>query len=102
MLRSALFGVGISVLCFWLPLAACVVYAQAPVARPVAPPVVAAPMKAEPTLTEVQRLQVQNVLLQLELAQARAQALVVSLQVPGYDLDLQTLVYRPKPTEAKK
>jgi hypothetical protein len=65
------------------------------------------PTKVEPALTEVQRLQVQNVLLRIELAQRTIQqaqadfekartdatALMQGLQVPGYTLDLQTLTY---------
>lgn len=79
------------------------VMAQAPVARPVAPPVVApAVVPVAHVLTDVQRLTVQNVLLELERAQLRAQLVIQGLQVPGYDLDLQTLTYRPKPVEAKK
>ncbi|HXG72908.1 MAG TPA: hypothetical protein VNJ04_20115 [Gemmatimonadaceae bacterium] len=69
-----------------------------------------------PTLTEVQRLQVQTLAQSIEIAQLRAQqaqrdfaqareqltTLVQSLQVPGFDLDLQTMTYTKKPTPAEK
>ena len=68
-------------------------------------------VKAPPALSEVQRLQLQNLSQQLEIAQLKAQAaqrgfdrarediarLVLTLQVPGYSLDLQTLSYVAKP-----
>jgi hypothetical protein len=67
-----------------------------------------------PTLTEVQRLQIQNLAQRIELAQLRAQAaqrefdtareqiqkLVSSLQVDGYTLNLETLSYTPTPAPA--
>lgn len=72
--------------------------------------------QTEPALTEVQRLTIQNLSQQLEIAQLKAQAaqrdfdaarasiatLVKNLQVPGYTLDLNTLSYSPIPTEEKK
>jgi hypothetical protein len=79
---------------------------------PAAPPAKAA--APAPTLTDVQKLTLQNVLLRIELAQRQAQQaqsdfdkarteaqqLVSSLQVPGYDLDIAGLKYTPmKPAE---
>ena len=64
------------------------VLAQAPAAKPAT---------AAPVLSELQRLQIQNVMLRLELVQREAQTLVQSMQVPGYDLDLQGMRYVPKP-----
>jgi len=75
--------------------------------------VIAAPQG--PSLTEVQRLQIQNLTQRLELAQLRAQAaqhdfdearaalttLLKSLEVDGYDLDVGTLTYRKKPDPPK-
>jgi hypothetical protein len=71
-----------------------------------------------PTISEVQRLRLQNLSQRIELAQLRAQAaqrefdaareelstLVVSLKVEGYSLDLQTLTYTkdPPPAPPKK
>lgn len=86
---------------------------------PVKPAPVTATAKADPTLSEVDKLRVQNVLLRIELAQrtmqqaqqdfekarADAQALIQGLQVPGFDLDLQALAYKPKapaPSPEKK
>jgi hypothetical protein len=71
-----------------------------------------APVSA-PTLTDVQKLQIQNLAQRMEIAQLRAQqaqqdydaarkdaaALVQTLQVPGYTLDLQTLNYVPVPAQ---
>lgn len=72
---------------------------------------------AAPSLTDVQKLQLQNLAQSIELAQLRAQVaqaefdkarlaigeLVKTLQKDGYDLDLQTLTYVPKkPIEPKK
>jgi len=85
------------------------VLAQAP-AKP------AAPVPATPALTEIQKLQIQNVMLRIELAQrqaqqaqadfdkarADAQTLIQGLQVPGWELDLQLFTYKPKPPEVKK
>jgi hypothetical protein len=65
---------------------------------------------APPTLTDVQRLQVQVLVQRLEIAQLKARAieqefetvkarlLEVSkaLEVPGYELNLNTLTYAPK------
>jgi hypothetical protein len=64
--------------------------------------------KAAPTLSEIQKLQIQNVAQRIELAQLRAQAaqrefeaargdlskLITTLKVEGYTLDLETLSYR--------
>lgn len=80
-----------------------------PVARP------AAEVKA-PALTDVQRLQIQNYAQSIELAQLRAQQaqrdfdqareqlgkLIQSLQVEGFELDLQQMVYVQKPDKSKK
>ena len=69
--------------------------------------------KGVPTLDEVNKLKIQNVLLRIELAQrqaqqaqtdfekarADAQTLIQGLQVPDYELDLQTFTYRPKVAE---
>jgi hypothetical protein len=44
-----------------------------------------------PALTDVQKLQIQTLT-----------GLLQALQVPGYDLNLQTLTYTPKPEPAKK
>jgi hypothetical protein len=74
--------------------------------------VLCAGQAAAPTLTEIQRLQIQNLSQKLEIAQLRAQAaqrdfdaareqltaLLQTLTVDGYDLDVSTLTYRPKPT----
>lgn len=79
----------------FVTLMACASFAQTPT-----PP-------TTPTLTEVQRLQLQTVSQRIELAQLRAQAaqveydkarndlqaLLKSLQKDGYTLDLQTLTY---------
>jgi hypothetical protein len=70
---------------------------------------------AQPALTEVQRLQIANLSKQLELNQTQIKAaqlefdraaqtlsqMVQALQVPGYDLNLQTLEYAKKPDVAK-
>lgn len=70
---------------------------------------------AAPQLTDVQKLQVQNALLRLEAAQLRAtlaqgdvekaraegSQLVAALNVPGYELDLQTLTYVKTPEPVK-
>ena len=57
-----------------------------------------------PTLTEVQRLQIQNAILRVQLAQSEldrtkeaANVLIYTLQKPGYALDLERLVYVPIP-----
>jgi hypothetical protein len=64
-----------------------------------------------PTLTDVQKLQIQNIAQRIEIAQLRAQQaqrdfdaanadaqkLIAALQVPGYTLDLQTLTYTKAP-----
>jgi hypothetical protein len=69
-----------------------------------------------PALTDVQKLQIQNLAQRLELTQTQIRAaqldyertaqtltgLLQALQVPGYDLNLQTLTYTPKPEPAKK
>lgn len=76
-------------------------------AHPAADPVLAAPK-----LTEIQSLQLKNALLRFELARVRAQAaqsdleqagaaataLVQSLQVAGYGLDVDRMVYVAKPS----
>lgn len=63
--------------------------------------------KTSPALTEVQKLQIQNVVQRVQLAQAQmqlaqleyekaqteAQKLLSGLNVEGYDLDLQKLEY---------
>jgi len=54
-------------------------------------------VKAPPVLTDVQRLQLQYMSQQVELAQLRFTNLVLTLQIKGYTLDLQTLTYRPEP-----
>lgn len=68
-----------------------------------------------PALTEVQRLKVQNLAQRMEIAQLRLQqaqrdfdaareelaALVRSMQVEGYVLDLSTLTYRKQETTKK-
>jgi hypothetical protein len=61
-----------------------------------------------PQLTDVQKLQLQNAAQRVEIAQLRAQQamgeferLVQSLQVQGYELDLQKLTYVKK-DEPKK
>jgi hypothetical protein len=41
---------------------------------------------ADPKLTEIQKLHLQNLLLARDLAQARLEALVKDLTIPGYDL----------------
>lgn len=70
---------------------------------------------AAPQLTDVQKLQVQNALLRLEAAQLRAtlaqadvdkaradgSQLVAALNVPGYELDVQTLTYVKTPEPVK-
>ena len=110
--RGIVFGVLLSVFGFWLPLAACVVYGQE---KPKPAPVVAA-VKADPVLSEIDKLKVQNVMLRIELAQRQAQqaqadfdkargeaqTLIMGLQVPGWELDLQLFTYKPKPPEVKK
>ena len=83
------------------------------------PPVVAV---ADPTLTEVQKLQLQNTIQKMQLAQAAiqlaqvefersrdsAQTLLKTLQVPGYELNIETMTYTkivapsPLPATVKK
>jgi hypothetical protein len=74
---------------------------------------VAASAQDAPALTDVQKLQVQNLLQSIEIAQLKAIAaqrdfdvaketllkLAASLQRDGYDLDLQALRYTPKPAQ---
>ena len=62
-----------------------------------------------PTLTEVQRLQIQNAILRVQLAQSEldrmkeaANVLIHALQKPGYALDLERLVYVPIPEPPPK
>lgn len=50
-----------------------------------------------PKLTDVQKLTLQNRILSFQLAQAQLEAAVKDLQVPGYDLDLNTQTYVKKP-----
>jgi hypothetical protein len=71
--------------------------AQAPAEAPAE-----APPPATPTLSEVDRLRVQNAILAVELAELRraqaiadAQRVLQALQVPGYTLDIERLVYVP-------
>jgi hypothetical protein len=52
-------------------------------------------MPDDPTLTELQRLTVQNRFLAYQLAQAQLETVVKELTVPGYLIDLQRLVYVP-------
>jgi hypothetical protein len=80
------------------------------------PPPKPAPPPAPPTLTEVQRLTLQNALLRVQLAESRLQlaqteferarveatSLLTSLQVPGYAFDLQTLTYTKAPAQPPK
>lgn len=75
----------------------------------------AAPAKADPVLSETQRLQVQNLALRIENAQLRAQQiereftaareelakLVAALKVEGYTLDLQSMTYVKESPPAK-
>lgn len=72
-----------------------------------------APPTKEPTLSEVDRLKLQNVSQRIELAQLRFQAaqrefetartdlakLVEALKVDGYTLDLATLTYHKEPVK---
>jgi len=46
-----------------------------------------------PTLTDVEKLQLQNALQQVEIATLRAQALLKKFEKEGYTLDLQSLTY---------
>lgn len=71
---------------------------------------------APPSLTEVQKLQIQNLAQRIELAQLRAriaesefnaarqelQAKIATLQVDGYRLDLETMAYVPNPPAPPK
>lgn len=68
-----------------------------------------------PVLTDVQTLKLQNAILRVQLTEARvrsaqiefeqarqaANVLIHGLQQPGYALDLDRLVYVPKPPEAE-
>lgn len=56
----------------------------------------AQPAVTAPTLTEVQRLLVQNRILAVRLANAELEVVLKDLQVPDWDLDLNTLTYMPK------
>jgi hypothetical protein len=51
-----------------------------------------------PTLSETQRLQIQNAVLTRKLAEAEFVMLIQSLHQPGFLLDLKTLTYQPAPT----
>lgn len=69
-----------------------------------------AELSKPPAITETQKLQIQNVLQRIQIAQlqsqaaqaeferarADAEALFKSLSVPGYDLNLQTYQYQKK------
>lgn len=69
-----------------------------------------------PTLSDLQKLQIQTLAQQMELAQLRAQLaqrdfdqaksalvqLVTTLHRDGYELDLQTLTYRPAPVPPQR
>lgn len=62
-----------------------------------------------PMLSEVQKLQVQNAVLRFQLAQAQLQdaqreaaALIQSLQVAGWTLDVNSLTYSPAPKPERK
>lgn len=46
-----------------------------------------------PVLTEVQRLQLQVAAQNLEIARLNLEKVYASLQIKGYDLNLQTLTY---------
>jgi hypothetical protein len=77
---------------------ALVVAQAAPAAKP--PP--------GPTLSDVQRLTILTTMQRAEIAQLRAQAaqrdleaLLKSLELQGYTLDLQTLTYTPVKAPAK-
>lgn len=82
-----------------------------PAEPPKTGPTVSGNVSQPPALTEVQRLQLQNLTQRLELAQLRAQAaqrefddarveitkLLTALKVDGYTLDLATLSYTKDP-----
>jgi hypothetical protein len=69
-----------------------------------------------PALTDVQKLSIAGLAKDMQIAQLQAQAaqaayakalaelqqMVTALQVPGFDLDLQTMTYTPKPAEKPK
>ena len=57
--------------------------------------VLATPEPQTPTLTEVQRLTLQVRLLAFQLAQAQLEAYLKGLTMPGYTIDLNTLLYVP-------
>lgn len=46
-----------------------------------------------PTLTDQQRLIVQNRVLAVQLAQAQLELVITTLAKPGYTIDLQTIAY---------
>ena len=54
-----------------------------------------------PVVSDLQKVQFQNALLRIRVAQLEAEALFASMQVPGYVLDQQTLTYTKAP-EPKK
>ena len=56
---------------------------------------------APPVVSDLQKVQFQNALLRIRVAQLEAEALFASMQVPGYVLDQQTLTYTKAP-EPKK
>jgi hypothetical protein len=106
MMKRTVFVVGVLVM-VW----AVIGLAQGP------PPVPTPP--DSPVLTEVQKLQLQNAIQKMQLAQAAiqlaqvefdksrdsAQALLKGLQVPGYELNLETMTYvkaAPPPVTPKK
>jgi len=91
-------------------------FAQTPAAPAATAIAKDSPAPAAPALTDVQKLTVQNLAQQIEIAQLRAQQaqrdfdqareqlgkLLQSLQVDGYDLDLRALTYSKKPEPKKE
>jgi hypothetical protein len=53
--------------------------------------------KPVPVVSDLQKVQFQNALLRIRVAQLEAEALFSSMQVPGYVLDQQTLTYTKIP-----
>lgn len=83
--------------------------AGAPAGKPPARPATQTPPAAAPKLTDEQKATIQSALLRLDNARLRAELaardvseLLRSLQVPGYDLNMQTLEYQAKPSELRK
>jgi hypothetical protein len=103
-MKQMMLGFALALACIGAPAA------QAPAPKADPPPAAAADAKAPP-LSDVQKLQIQNLAQRLELAQTQIRAaqleyersaqaltqLVHTLQVPGFDLDLQRLEYVAKP-----